>query len=331
MYNNLQIKLLNTKDELESFPIDQSLTLEFSESVEDSFLKSYIYLVQGMDSPALIHIGDSYNQNVGIVKESFNNIDITTTVISRDPFTVKVTPVKPLTPGYSYTLLVKGDLPNEFMSVTKVISHSSSNIELLGSDKRNEEAVLIFNEDSILTNNKHIIDISINTHRQTFDITKNKTVSFQGYSISFPSDLYLEGEEFNIIVMDKTATTDTYTVSFKTSPSKNVKPIDPSANKKITEDDIIAFNSGITSQPIEDNTPLASSLTYTGKSSFLITYNKEITDKLDFDNLTFKTREAFGMYTLDTMGLYDANKEYEVEYEILDKSRVEFVIKEVKN
>lgn len=329
MYNNLQIKLLNTKDEMASFPINQSLSLEFSESVEDSFLTSYIFLVQGMDSPALIHVGDTYNQNIGIVKESFNNVDIQTTVTSRDPFVVKVTPIKPLTPGYSYTLLVKGDLPNEFMSITKVVSHSSSNIELLGSDKQNEEAVLIFNEDSDYTNNKHTIDITLNNVRQSFDISKKKEIDFQGYKLKFTSPLYLEGESFNILVMDKTSTTTTYTVSLTTSPSKNVKPIDPSANIKLTEEDLVNFNDGIVSTTEQINIETTQSITYTGYNSFILSFNKDIVEKLDFANMVKRVREAFGMYTLSSMGLYDADKEYTVEFTILDTKSVEFFIKEV--
>ena len=329
MYNNLQIKLLNTKDEMDSFPINHSLSLEFSESVEDSFLSSYIFLVQGMDSPALIHVGDTYNQNIGIVKESFNNVDIQTTVTSRDPFVVKVTPIKPLTPGYSYTLLVKGDLPNEFMSITKVVSHSSSNIELLGSDKQNEEAVLIFNEDSDYTNNKHIIDITLNNVRQSFDISKKKEIDFQGYKLKFTSPLYLEGESFNLLVMDKTSTTTTYTVSLITSPSKNVKPIDPSANIKLTEEDLVNFNDGIVSTTEQVNIETTQSITYTGYNSFILSFNKDIVEKLDFANMVKRVREAFGMYTLISMGLYDADKEYTVEFTVLDTKSVEFFIKEV--
>ena len=329
MYNNLQIKLLNTKDEMDSFPINHSLSLEFSESVEDSFLSSYIFLVQGMDSPALIHVGDTYNQNIGIVKESFNNVEIQTTVTSRDPFVVKVTPIKPLTPGYSYTLLVKGDLPNEFMSITKVVSHSSSNIELLGSDKQNEEAVLIFNEDSDYTNNKHIIDITLNNVRQSFDISKKKEIDFQGYKLKFTSPLYLEGESFNLLVMDKTSTTTTYTVSLITSPSKNVKPIDPSANIKLTEEDLVNFNDGIVSTTEQVNIETTQSITYTGYNSFILSFNKDIVEKLDFANMVKRVREAFGMYTLSSMGLYDADKEYTVEFTVLDTKSVEFFIKEV--
>lgn len=71
MANNLQITVKNKESELNSFPIDQSLVLEFSEAVEDSYLDSHINLVQALDSGSLIHIGDTYNQNVGLVKENF--------------------------------------------------------------------------------------------------------------------------------------------------------------------------------------------------------------------------------------------------------------------
>lgn len=328
MYNNLQIKLKNTLEELKSFPIDQSLTLEFSESVEDSFLKTYIFLVQGLDSPGLIHVGDTYNQNIGIVKESFNNVDIDLTVTNRLPFTVKITPIKPLTPGYSYTLLVKGDLPNEHMSITKVVSHSSSNIELLGTDKQSEEAILVFNEDSDLSAKKHTIDVSIDNIRKTFDISRKKEVSFAGYYLRFPSELYLEGETFNILVVDKTATTNSYTVSLTTSPSKNIKPIDPTNNNQLTYEDLINYNKETQETIVEAE--LSYTITYTGIGSFIITFNKDITDKLDVDNLTFKNREAFSMYTLTALKLYDKEATYIVSHSILDKKSIEFFVEEVK-
>lgn len=326
MYGNLQIKLKNTLEELKSFPIEQSLFLEFSESVEDAFLKEYIFLVQGIDSPGLIHIGDSYNQNIGIVKETFKNIDTNISVIEQNPFTVKVSPLKPLTPGYSYTLLVRGELPNEHLTIEKTVSHSSSTIILLSSIKQNIEEVLTINTDSNLSNGKHIVDVSIGSVRKTFDITKNKEIVLDGYQLKLPSMLYLEGEVFNILVTDKTTQTNSYTVSLVASPSKNVKTTDPTNNSKLTFEDILKYNADQDSLIVEEE--LTYEIKHTGINSFIILFNKAITDKLDFDMLTHTQREAFGMYTLTAMKLYNPLSTYTVTYSIIDKKSVEFFIKE---
>ena len=45
--------------------------------------------------------------------------------------------------------------------------------------------------------------------------------------------------------------------------------------------------------------------------------------------MSYSVREAFNMYTLSSLDLYDRQKEYEVKYEILSKSEVEFFIEEL--
>lgn len=334
MYNDIKISIKNTKEELKSFPIEQSLTLEFSERVEDSYLDNYIYIIQALDSGSLIHIGDTYNQNVGIVKEDFKPLAIKFEIVQADPFTVKVKPVQPLTPGYSYTLLVKEDLPTEYLSISKTVSYSSSTLGLISAPTDVEEDLkLTIESDSQLNNQKHIVQISFKGVTRTLDITKVKTVNLNGYTFNFNSDFYLEGEEFTTTVVAKTSKVQaSFAVSFQAANSKNIKPVD-NPNKLLTEDLISDFNNTDKEEPTVSTTYDATTLSYTiehtGEDSFVVVFNQEVTNLLDLDQFAFTTREAYKMYTLKSLGLYDKTKEYKITYEILSETEVEFKIEEV--
>lgn len=310
MSNSLKIIVKNTKDELLSFPIDHSLLLEFSDKVEDSLLESYIYLVQGLDSPNILHIGDTYNQNLGIVKESFSGVPVSITIEKESPFTVKVSPKTPLTPGYPYTLLVRDKLPREYLSTTKLVSYSNSSLNV----KTNLEidSNLVINKDSILSPSKHIIDVSFNGDSKVSNIYNNNTINIGGATITFGSDVYLEGETFHIVSVKSSADTgNSFTVSLRAAPSKNIKPIED-INKKLTECDILNFNANLSK---EDDSALESRIEYLSKDRFNIKFNKNIVSKLDLENLMLSTREAFGIYTLEDRGLYDPTKKYNLNIE----------------
>lgn len=334
MYNDIKISIKNTKEELKSFPIEQSLTLEFSERVEDSYLDNYIYIVQALDSGSLIHIGDTYNQNVGIVKEDFKPLAIKFEIVQADPFTVKVKPVQPLTPGYSYTLLVKEDLPTEYLSISKTVSYSSSTLGLISAPTNVEEDLeLAIVSDSQLNNQKHIIQISFKGTTRTLDITKVKTVDLDGYIFNFNSDFYIEGEVFTTTVVNKTSKVQaSFTVSFQAANSKSVKPIE-SPNKLLTEDLISDFNNSEKEEPTVstdyDATTLSYTIEHTGEDSFIIVFNQEVVDMLALDQLTVTFREAYRMYTLKSLGLYDKTKAYNITYEVLSNTEVEFRVSEV--
>lgn len=315
---NLEITIQNTKDELHSFPIDQSIFLGFSERVEDSLLESHIFIVQGLDSRDLLHIGDNYNQNIGIVKETFREIPVSIEVETETPFIVKVTPKAPLTPGYSYTVLVKDSLPTEYISADKVVSYCDSYINVLRGDLEGEFLLTVL-EDSKLTPNSSLVTISIEGMTKTLDLYKNKNIVLDTLKLEleFPSKIYLEGESFNIIVLGKTDYTSSTTFPFKTSPTKHIKPIN-SNNKKISEKDIVDFNNSLNKNLVQSKDTTCT-ITTTGYNTFNITLSNPVSDKVDIDNISFTTTEAFGMYTLESLGLYSRDKIYKLTVDIVDE------------
>lgn len=330
MYEDLTINVKNTKDELLSFPIDKALILEFSERVEDAYLDAYVYIIQDLDSSKLVHIGDTYNQNVGIVKENFKPVAIGFNIISNNPFTVSVKPLQPLTPGYSYTLLVKEELPNEYLAISKSISYSSSTITLVSAPSTSEDATLTILSDSTFTNGKHLVDISFKNIQKTVDLTYSRKITIDNYVFEFKSDFYIEGEEFTTTVVDQTSKVNTsYTFPFKAASSKNVKALDGNPNTLLTEDLLADYNNSEDPQPVSttfDINTLTYTIEHTGENSFIVTFNQEVTDLLDLNEVTFTKNEAFRMYTLKQLGLYDPSVQYSIQSIVLDKKSVEFYV-----
>lgn len=329
MTSNLQVTIKNTETELKSFPINQSLTLEFSEAVEDSLLGSYIYLVQALDSGSLIHIGDTYNQNVGLIKENFRPIDITFETVSVDPFQVKVKPLQPLTPGHTYQLLVQESIPSEYLSIVKSTSYSNSIIEVVKENGRLGNYVVNIETDSNFVNGKHMLSVSIDGVKQTFNLTDSSTIFLNGFTLKLPSQIYIKGESFTITAAAKTSKAlTTFSVVLTAASTKDIKAIDDNY-KSLTLDDIVNYN---TQTETTLTTVDVSTLTYTtlatGYASFIVTFSQAIVPELDLATIGLRFREAFNMYTLGSLGLYDSTLNYTVEYVVLSDTEIEFYIKE---
>ena len=331
MANNLQITVKNKESELNSFPIDQSLVLEFSEAVEDSYLDSHINLVQALDSGSLIHIGDTYNQNVGLVKENFKPVSIDVKVTSTNPFQVTVKPKQPLTPGHSYQLLVQESLPIEHLTAIKDVSYSDSHITVLSSSGRLGTFQIEVVSDSNFTGNSHLVTLQVESEVKTVDLNKTVEVSISGLKLKLSGMVFIKGETFLVEVLeaDKKLSA-SFVATLKASSSKDVKPID-SDYTNLSLDDLINYNNG--GSQSQDNSITAKDVTYelvaTGFNSFIAKFNKEVVELLDLDSMSYSVREAFNMYTLSSLDLYDRQKKYEVKYEILSKSEVEFFIEEL--
>ena len=325
---NIQIKIKNLATELESFPVDQSIVLEFSEAVEDSYLHSYIHLVQALDSGSLIHIGDTYNQNVGLIREDFKPIDIDIKIVSTNPFQISVKAIKPLTPGHSYQLLIQDSLPIEHLQAIKAISYSDSNITIVNVlESQIGTHTIEIVKDSEFIGNKHLVTLKVDDEIQTFDINKNNIIKISKLTLKLEGMVFIEGESFIVDIQDfSTKLIASFVVNFQASSTKDVLAI--SSNYTILKpEDIYNYNNTV--NPVLDYSTVNYTVEATGINSFIVTFNTDLTDKLDLNNITYKVREAFNMYTLSSLELYDSSKIYEVETSIISSNQIEFFIREV--
>lgn len=332
MYKDLKITVLNTKEELVSFPIYQSISLEFSEKIDETLLHN-IFIVEDLDLPRLLHIGDTYNQNFGIVKESFKPIDIDYKVISETPYTVKVTPKTPLTPAQSYTLLVRDDVTSYSSSIVKTTSYSDSAIVLTDSAKVNSDLDIIIKitEDSEYKNDSHYLTFSVNGKPYSINLSKNSSIVFDNIHFLFSSDFYVKDEEFHVSLKDTASKLySSFLVPFTCSTSKNIKPI-VDTNNRLTNLDIEKYNASLdnngntTSTLIEDY-----EIVTTGLNSFVVNFKSDIVDSLDLEDFEFTFREAFNMYTLINLGMYDPFLKYTVKIEKVSDKEIEVFANEVK-
>ena len=335
MTTKIDALVLNTKQELQSFPLNQAIKIKFSEQVEDSQLMNCIALIRNISETGLFNISEKYNQAIGYIKEKFDVEDVRITVENNNGFIVTVTPVKPLSPGFDYTLYIDKGLSSEFISVSKPTTMSSSTIEasLTITDEADLSIKIISDPKLTATTNiiKALLTDNIKQKSETITIDLKTTKIYSVNSnikITFTSLIYVKGEVFNVLSIPSKTLEDNLFVQIRTSLTANVKPIETEESfTSISNKDILEYYK---SKPSLDRKSVATTITYTGLNKFVINLPEGLkADDLKLDALSFETSEAFGLYTLEMYKLYDPLKTYAVTHSIKDPKTILITIKEV--
>lgn len=195
----MQITALNSTEELKSFPINQSIRLKFEKAVEDSLLESRLSLIRLPNQTGLFNISETYNQSIGYIREKF---DIEETTITSElvdgSFIVVVKPVKPLSPGFEYVLFIDKTLSEEYLSISKTVSKSNSNIsvDLSNNISPTELQIEIISEPFISSTNNIVKillkDLVGSTSKQyTLDLKKTTKLVYGDLTVNFISQVYV--------------------------------------------------------------------------------------------------------------------------------------------
>ena len=328
------ITALNSTEELKSFPLNQTIKLKFEKIVEDSLLESRLSLFRLPSQTGLFNISETYNQSIGYIREKF---DIEATTITSEvvngSFIVSVKPVKPLSPGFEYVLFIDKTLSEEYLSISKTVSKSNSNIsiDLTNNISSNEFELEIISEPYI-TSTSNIIKVvlkdSIGTSKQyTLDLKKNTKITYGDLTINFPSSVYALGEKFNILSIGGTQLPSNFYLKLTATITESIKPIESEDSfKSITNTDLYNFfnkKSEVLKEP---------TVTLLSNSKLKITLPDGLTvSELDLDSITHTTSEAFNMYTLGMLELYSEDKEYSITPSIVDDKNIILTVKEVIN
>ena len=335
MTTKIDALVLNTKQELQSFPLNQAIKIKFSEQVEDSQLMNCIALIRNISETGLFNISEKYNQSIGYIREKFDVEDVRITVENNNGFIVTITPVKHLSPGFDYTLYIDKGLSSVFISVSKPTTMSSSTIEaaLTVTDEADLSIEII--SDPKLTATTNIIkavltdNIKQKSETITLDLKTTKTYSVNGnIKITFTSMIYVKGEVFSVLSIPSKTLEDNLFVQIRTALTANVKPIETEESfTSISNEDILAYYQNKTSQT---GKAVSSNITYTGLNKFVINLPEGLkAEDLDLDAITFETSEAFGLYTLEMYKLYDPLKTYTVTPSIKDSQTILITVEEV--
>lgn len=337
MTTNIDVLVLNTKQELQSFPLNQSVKLKFSEQVEDSQLSTCIALIRNLSESGLFNISEKYNQSIGYIREKFDVEDVKiTSSNSADGFSVIITPVKPLSPGFEYTLFIDKNLSSEFISVTKTVSKSSSSVEAIVTNTQEADISLEIISDPYVTSTSNITKILITDHINNttntvlLDLKAKTTHTFNSnISFKFNSALYVKGEVFNVLSIPSKTLTDNLFVQIKTALTANVKPLETVEGFESVSNETILdyYKNKVTKKEVVETVP---KITYVASNKFLIHLPDNITaDDVDIENMSYEVSEAFGLYTLESYGLYCPGKNYSVSFEIKDTKTLLVTILEV--
>ena len=328
------ITALNSTEELKSFPLNQTIKLKFEKIVEDSLLESRLSLFRLPSQTGLFNISETYNQSIGYIREKF---DIEATTITSEvvngSFIVSVKPVKPLSPGFEYVLFIDKTLSEEYLSISKTVSKSNSNIsiDLTNNISSNEFELEIISEPYI-TSTSNIIKVvlkdSVGTSKQyTLDLKKNTKIMYGDLTINFPSSVYALGEKFNILSIGGTQLPSNFYLKLTATITESIKPIESEDSfKSITNTDLYNFFNK-KSEVLKDPT-----VTLLSNSKLKITLPDGLAvSELDLDSITHTTSEAFNMYTLGMLELYSEDKEYSITPSIVDDKNIILTVKEVIN
>ena len=330
----MQITALNSTEELKSFPINQSIRLKFEKAVEDSLLESRLSLIRLPNQTGLFNISETYNQSIGYIREKFDIEETTiTSELVNGSFIVVVKPVKPLSPGFEYVLFIDKTLSEEYLSISKTVSKSNSNIsvDLSNNISPTELQIEIISEPFISSTNNIVKillkDLVGSTSKQyTLDLKKTTKLVYGDLTVNFISQVYVLGEKFNILSIGGTELASNFYLKLKASITESIKPIESDAEfGSISNKDLYDF---FNKQSNNDNLTLTTTIVNNGKIRIKLPDNITTSD-LDFDNLTHSYEEAFNMYTLNLLELYDDSKVYKIVHNIEDEKTFTLTVKEV--
>lgn len=348
-----KIEIINSEEELKSFPINQSIFLKSNNKIEDSFIKTNIVLIRTLKEHGLLNSSDLYNQNIGYIKNEFDVVpmDISEEKLE-DYWKITCNPINPLTPGASYILFIDKNLSEEYAEIIKVPEKSKGpstlllkNINLVGTK---EEVIYKFKvlSEPLITSTNNIVKFQIyhnNTPLKTVIInarSENKFIIFNGIEIEVKDVPYGLGEEFDLVIKpSKTALDRSYVVEITTAtsssvtPLENVKPSSAISNEMVldyykdlnqkTEDKGINFNNPnwVDSEYV---------IEYLGDSDFILKLNRLSVEDLDLNNLTVREFAAFNRYDLTAINKYNKNVTFNLSFEVLDDKSILFSLEESK-
>ena len=106
----MEIKVLNSDSELNSFPVTQIIRLKLNQEVDVSTLESGISLFNVISRDSLLRLSEPYNYNLGLAKENFDEVPLkfTLTPDTTVPgeYILEILPKKTLKVSSNYILFI---------------------------------------------------------------------------------------------------------------------------------------------------------------------------------------------------------------------------------
>lgn len=314
----MNVVVINSEEELTSFPITQSIKLKVDVSLDETDLKNTISLFRVTRKDSLVNLASPYNYNLGLIKESFDEIRVDFELITHvDHVELRITPTKPLQVNSTYLLHVSDKLSEPFVTLTKSDSKSTSEIKVSTENYLSTEQALfdvkILNTTKISKTNYtlqiQIEDLLTNTTRtESINLNKTRTVSLGELEVSFDSPVYVKDELFSIVIDHRESLGTNYSQIINTAGDEDITPlVNQVASTRISNQTILDFYSNST-PTIQD---IQYSVEYLDTNVFEIKFPASVDILLiDVSLITAKSKVAFNNYILKKLNLYDETLKY---------------------
>lgn len=309
----MNLTLLNTDAELNSFPSTQNILLESSVKLEESVLKDSIILFRLPTENTLVSLAEPYSYNLGHLKENYDSIDMSFSVEDNNgKYLIRCIPKKPLPLDSVFNLYVKDSIPNESLVIDKVVSKTTSSIDanILGKVVSSQTIVIKILSTSLLKDGKNIVTFLIDNTQVSLNLKATKTYIHNNIEIAFLDTIYIKDEEFMIGVEIPSLTQGEFHRYIRTVNSSTITPIQTEdSSTRLSNKDILEFYKKMQSNSVVEQEVLIPK--YLAENVFSLLLPEGFV--LDTSDLTlFKAFEnvAFNNFLLKSIGLYDDSKKY---------------------
>ncbi|RLA67212.1 MAG: hypothetical protein DRQ78_03050 [Epsilonproteobacteria bacterium] len=362
MYSELEVtEVLNTPEELKSFPIEGTINILFEGKPNPVDIGEYAYLIRhdndmDVNMPS---IADYAIRSVGYVQvDRYDRIDSTIVFTEEtvgESWILSFTPKEALITNAAYYLVLSKYLIPEYYEINKTVSYGPSEVVIDTAQSATSEVadwtIQIITE-SVLSQGSHIIEFSVLKDGASYapsvslDIRHNNYALSEGIEVVFSSDIpFLVGETFTISTVDFTGINDTLLQNVETNiHSDIIPPSEEIQSERINNADIVQFyeDNGWTQrtcdveeeepiQPVNPGDPIVTNISseFMHPGTVIIDCGAEISPYSLIDSVfNIDISYAFNNFVLPEMGYYNEDAQYVIYYSIIDKNFIKLETQE---
>jgi len=362
MYNKLEvIEVLNTPEELTSFPLEGTINILFKGKPNPIDIGEHAYLIRhdGDMDVNMPGTADNAIRAVGYVQvDRYDKIESTivfTEEVIDEDWKLSFTPAEALITNANYYLVLSKFLVPEYYEINKTVSYGPSEIGIeTGNLAIGEDAnwtIEIITE-SVLTPGSNMIEfsvlkdgvlldpsVSLNTRADTYNILEDINIVFS------PDIPYMVGETFTVETLLFEGIEDTLLQYISTNiHSEIIPPSEEIQSERINNADIVKFyeDNGWTErtcdtseeepeQPVVPGEPIVNDISsvFIHPGTVIIDCGAEISPYSLIDSVfNIKLSYAFNNYVLPEMGYYNEDAQYVIYYSIVDKNFIKLETQE---
>ena len=322
------VSIGNSVNQLSALPIGESIFVLFDKEPHLQDCKDNISLSRLNDESTWPSLGDPNAHQISFVKDKYETV-ATDLIITKEGsnWQVEIAPKEPLYPNAKYFLFVNAGIRELFYTSTKPISFSASSISVLAN--RNVSLTdtstydIYITATSSLSGGKHTVRYSL--YKDNTVVATNVSINVINTNIQLNADTFVKlnsnqpfinNEKFTVVLNTAELSTDKKYQNITTFNDAEVTKTEDNPSGRLQYEDIVNFykNYGFGNTPIpvqSQPSDIKATVQYLTGNRILVNFDKEIkTIALVPNSFELEFSEAYGMYLLDKLELYNPDAKY---------------------